>query len=214
MLQVVVVALFAALIGALLCFNGWRFVLVLLPVWAFFGGFWLSAEATRMVLGQGLIGTTTGWIFGLVVGLIVAVFAWLFFDVGIAIVAGLVGAWLANGLLRFFGLDGGWLATLIVFVAGASVAILAFARGWQRYVVMAATAVFGANGLLLSVLLLLGRVSPEGLSGAGNAIAPILRDSWFWALAWIAIAVAGLWSQVSSEGEFEFQKDDLVQSWG
>jgi hypothetical protein len=214
MLQAVILALFAALLGAILCFSGWRFFLVLLPVWAFFGGFWLTTEATRMVLGQGLIGTTTGWVFGLVLGAIFAVCAWLFFDIGIAVVAGLVGAWLAAGLMRVVGLDGGFLPFLIALIAGVCVAVLAFVRGWQRYVVIAATAIFGANALILAALLLLGRVAPDGVLGAGNAIAPVLRDSWFWGLAWLAVAVAGLWSQIANEREFEFFKEDLVQSWG
>ena len=41
MSQIMIAALLAALLGAAFCFEGYRLLLVMLPVWGFFAGFWL-----------------------------------------------------------------------------------------------------------------------------------------------------------------------------
>jgi len=57
------------LVGATFCFVGYRFFRILIAVWGFFAGFNLCAAAMTALFGQNFLGTTTGWILGLVVGL-------------------------------------------------------------------------------------------------------------------------------------------------
>src|SRR2546430_10483854 len=61
------------LVGATFCFVGYRFFRILIAVWGFFAGFNLCAAAMTALFGQNFLGTTTGWILGLVVGLVFAV---------------------------------------------------------------------------------------------------------------------------------------------
>jgi hypothetical protein len=76
------------------------------------------------------------------------------------------------------------------------------------------TAVAGANGLLLSVLLILGGVTLDELQTAGNAIKPVLQDSWFWALAWLIIAGLGVIWQIRTNRTFTFSKENYAEGWG
>ena len=52
MLGTLTLALFAVLLGLAFCFAGYRFFLVMLPIWGFFGGFWIGAYAISVLAGQ------------------------------------------------------------------------------------------------------------------------------------------------------------------
>jgi hypothetical protein len=69
MFATITLVLFALLLGAALCLAGYRFFLVMLPIWGFFGGFWIGAEATSLLLGGGFLATTTGLVVGLAAGI-------------------------------------------------------------------------------------------------------------------------------------------------
>ncbi|NIV36351.1 MAG: hypothetical protein GWN58_44985, partial [Anaerolineae bacterium] len=81
-------ALFAVLLGAAILLAGYRFFLVMLPIWGFFGGLWLGAYAVTLIFGTGFLATTTGLVVGFVVGIITAVLSYLFYMVGVLIIAG------------------------------------------------------------------------------------------------------------------------------
>ena len=70
MLATITLALFAVLLGVAFCFAGYRFFLVMLPIWGFFAGFWLGAQTTVLLFGDGFLATTTGWVVGFVAGII------------------------------------------------------------------------------------------------------------------------------------------------
>ena len=114
MLSILFVSLFALILGLAFCFAGYRVFLVMLPIWGFFAGFWLGAEATTLLFGVGLLATTTSWVIGFVVGLLGAVLSYLFFIIGVALVAGGFG-WALGGALMMSALGtlGEWLVRLI-----------------------------------------------------------------------------------------------------
>ncbi|MCB0039176.1 MAG: hypothetical protein KDE23_05810, partial [Caldilinea sp.] len=91
MVQMLFAALFALILGAAFCLWGYRIFLVLLPVWGFFAGFWLGAHSITLLLGEGFLATTTGWIVGFVVGILLALFSYLFYALAVAIIAGIAG---------------------------------------------------------------------------------------------------------------------------
>lgn len=66
---------------------------------------------------------------------------------------------------------------------------------FKRLLAMAVTAVYGASALILAALLLVGRVALNTLQSAGDTIQPVLQDSFFWLLLWLALAVAGYFIQ-------------------
>ena len=66
MFATITLALLAALLGAAFLLAGYRFFLVMLPIWGFFGGFWIGAYAISLILGGGFLATTTGLVVGFV----------------------------------------------------------------------------------------------------------------------------------------------------
>ncbi|MCP4421599.1 MAG: TMEM198/TM7SF3 family protein [Chloroflexi bacterium] len=214
MLTVLFVSLFAVLFGLAFCFAGYRVFLILLPIWGFFAGLWLGAEATTLIFGGGFLATTTGLAIGLVVGLIFAVLSYLFYIVGVALVAAGFGWALGAGFMVALGLSSGFLVTIVALVVAVIVAGLTLVFNLQKYVIIAITAIGGANAIVLSVLLLLGRVSLDSLKGAGNAIGPILQDSWFWLIAWLIVALAGIVVQIRANRDYTYADNQIPEDWG
>jgi len=92
--------------------------------------------------------------------------------------------------------------------------VLVLGLNLQKYVIIAITAIGGANAVVLSVLLVLGRVSLDGVLGAGSAIQPVLRDSWFWLLLWAVVAIAGIVVQIRANRSYQFSKQQYSEGWG
>lgn len=214
MFQVLFTALIALLMGTAFCLWGYRIFLVLLPVWGFFAGFWLGAHTVTLLLGDGFLTTTTGWIVGIAGGVLLALFSYLFYTLGVAIVAGVAGYAIGAGLLAAMGVTATWLLVGIGLLVALAIVVATFRFNLQKYVIIALTAIGGANTVLLGILLLLGRVSLAGLSGSGNAIQPVLADSWFWAIAWLAVAAGAIFFQVRSNSAHRWQRENSAQGWG
>jgi hypothetical protein len=210
---VILAAILALALGIAFCFLGIRTFLVFLPVWAFFAGFWLGARLTSFTLQQGFLDTYNGIFAGLIAGIIFAVIAYLKFPIGIALVSGAFAAAVANGILQALGFSTGVGIALAVMAVVVLVVWLLFRYEWDRVLVMAITALGGASLLLLAPMLLLGRVTMAQLQEAGSAIAPIIGDSWWWLLAWLALATAGLYVQWRTSHDFMFTTHDLVGGW-
>ncbi|MCB0069303.1 MAG: DUF4203 domain-containing protein [Caldilineaceae bacterium] len=214
MVQMLFAALFALILGAAFCLWGYRIFLVLLPVWGFFAGLWLGAHSITLLLGEGFLATTTGWIVGFVVGILLALFSYLFYALAVAIIAGIAGYALGTGLLSAIGITANWLLILVGLVVAVAIVFATFRYNWQKYVIIALTAIGGANAVILGVLLLFNRVGLSGVRGAGNAIQPVLADSWFWAIAWLVVAAGAIFYQVRSNSAYRWQKENYVEGWG
>jgi hypothetical protein len=214
MFTVIVAALFVAALGAALCFVGYRIFLVLLPIIGFFAGFWFGAEVVSIIFGTGFLATVTAWIVGFVAGLVVAVLSYLFYLLGVALVAAAIGAALGSGFMGAFGFDPGLLTAIVALAAAIVAAILTLVWNLQKYVIIALTAIGGANALLLSVLLLIGKVSLQSLRTAGTSIKPILQDSWFWLIVWLVVAIVGIVVQIRLNRDYTFTADRYIEGWG
>ena len=97
----------ALLFGALVAFGGYRLFLVLLPIWGFFAGFILGAQAVHFLLNVGLFATVTGWVVGFFVGLIFAVLSYLFYFVAVGIVSFSFGYGATVALFGWLGITNG-----------------------------------------------------------------------------------------------------------
>ena len=214
MLTVGTVVVLAFLLGLAFCLIGYRFFLVMLPIWGFFAGFWIGAMGASVVLGTGFLATATGWVIAIVLGLVLAVLSHLFYAVGVAIVAAGFGAMLGSGVMTAIGFAPGLLVTVVAIVSALIVAGLTFLFNLQRYVIIAITVIVGAQFLLVSVLLLFGFVSLQDLQAGGNVIKPIIEHSPWWLLVWLALAIAGFVFQVRTNRDYEFSRDDLLEDWG
>ncbi len=213
MLIILFASLFAVLLGLAFCFAGYRVFLILLPVWGFFAGLWLGAEATMLIFGGGFLATTTGLVAGFIVGLIFALLSYLFYIVGVALVAAGFGWALGAGFMAALGFGSDFLVAIVALVVAVVLAGLTFVFNLQKYVIIAITAIGGANAIMLSALLLLGRVSLDSLKGAGNAIGPILQDSWFWLIVWLVVAIAGIVVQIRANRGYTYSHDQIPQDW-
>src|SRR5512136_2012408 len=109
--------LIGILFGLVLCFAGYRFFLILLPIWGFFFGFAFGAQTIQALFNQGPFTTVTSWVVGFVVALVFAVLAYLFYIAAVAIIAGSLGYSVAVGLLMAIGLQMGFIVWLIGIVA-------------------------------------------------------------------------------------------------
>jgi hypothetical protein len=212
-MNTILVALFALVLGGFFLLWGYRIFLVMLPIWGFFAGFWLGAQTTSLLFGAGFLATTTGWVVGFVIGLIFALLSYFFYIFGVALIAAAIGGALVTGFLGLFGLESGLILLLAALAGAVVVAGVTIVYNIQKYVIIILTAVGGANALVLSVLLLFGRVSIDDLSAAGNAIRPVLQDSWFWAIVWIVLAVAGIIFQIRTNRTFIFEKEQHLEGW-
>lgn len=214
MAKELILGIFALCFGAFLCFWGYRLFLVMLPIWTFFGGFWLGAKGVTILLGEGFLATATGLTTGLILGIILAIFSWQFYDIGVALLGAIIGAWLgSNGMeaLGYGKTDG--FTILVAAIAAIALGILTYIRHWQQFLVMIVSAVAGANAIVAGFLLLGGRVSIEQLRNAGSSIRPTLGDSAIWLFIWLGLAIAGIVMQFRSYRRFTFFKEEFVKYW-
>lgn len=213
MLSVLFTALFAVVFGLAFCFFGYRVFLVLLPIWGFFGGFWLGAQMMALLFGTGFLVTITGWVAGFILGLIFAILSYLFYILGVALVAASFGAAIGAGFMGALGFEGGFFVIIVALLCGIFVAALTLGMNLQKYVIILITAFGGANAIILSALLILGRVSMGNIQSAGNAIRPVLDDSFFWLILWLILAGAGIVIQILTNRTYTFSKEQFHEGW-
>jgi hypothetical protein len=214
MLATITLALFAVLLGAAFLLAGYRFFLVMLPIWGFFGGLWLGAYTVALIFGTGFLATTTGLVVGVVVGIIGAVLSYLFYLVGVVIIAAALGGTLGSGIMGALGFDPG-LVTAIVAIVSALVAVaLTLLLNLQKYVIIVLTAIAGAALVVLSGMLVFGQVTVADLQAGGNLLQPIFQGSWFWGLVWLVLAVVGVVVQIRANRTYVFTKEMYVEGWG
>ena len=214
LLQQITAALFAIVAGAAFIFWGYRLFLVLLPIWGFFAGLWFGAQAMTLLFGSSFLATTTGLFFGLILGLILAVLSYLFYFIGVAIVSAIAGYALGTGLMTGLGLSSGFLSALVGLAVAVIVVVLVLRFNVQKYVIIILTAIGGANAIILGFLIAFNRVELGSLLSAGDAIRPVLQSSWFWAIAWAALALVGIVMQIRTNRTYEFDDTRYVETWG
>jgi len=194
----------ALLFAGLLIFGGYRFFLFLLPIWGFFTGFVIGAEAVQALFGVGLFATATSWVVGFVVALLFALAAYFFYAAAIAVAAGLLGYMLGVGIMDLLGLNGLSLITFLVAIALAVIAVVVtFRFNLQKYVIIAATAIGGA-GLAVGTMML-------GVYGVGlvqlaeHPVRLLWQTSPFMAIVFFILAIAGIVVQIQANRRFEVE---------
>ena len=117
------VAILAVVIGLAFAFGGWRFFLLLLPLWGFIVGFSLGTEAMRSLFGDGTFATLLSWIVGFVIAVVFAILSYLYYYAAIAILAGTVGYAIGASAWGIIGSEQGVIAFVIGLVVGVVFAI-------------------------------------------------------------------------------------------
>jgi len=214
MAKEIILAIFAVIFGGCLCFWGYRLFLVMLPIWSFFGGFWLGAKGVTLLFGEGFLASATGLTTGLILGIILAIFSWQFYDLGVAVLAAMIGAWLGSNTMEALGFGNDTLTILVALGCAIALGVLTYIQNWQQFLVMILSAIAGANAIVSGFLLLNGRVTIEGLRNAGSTIRPAFGDSAIWLVIWLGLAIAGIVVQFRSYRRFTFVKAEFIRYWG
>ena len=181
------------LFGAFVCFAGYRFFLFLLPIWGFFFGFGLGAQAVQALIGDAFFATVTSWAVGFVVALTFAVLSYIFYFIAVAIIAGSLGYGLVVAIMGAIGFPFGFITWSLALVVGIILAVVTLRFNLAKYVIIIATALGGA-ALAIGTLVL----GVDGVAMAQAATDPIrtmLQGHPFWWIIFLIMAVGGIFIQ-------------------
>jgi hypothetical protein len=210
----ILVGIILALVGLAVCFFGLRFWFILLPVFGAITGFVVGARLMQDLFGTGFLSTATSWIVGIIVGIAFALLSYFVWYAGAIILAGAVGASLFTGVLQAI-IHQPWGAVhFIVALIGAVVfAVGALMLNLPIYIVIVNSAIGGASLAIAGLLTILGTIKVVELAN-GATVAVIDGTtrglSWLWVLAWIVLAVAGIFYQLRSVDEIRLPEERWV----
>lgn len=181
------------LFGAFVCFSGYRFFLFLLPIWGFFFGFGVGAQAVQALIGDAFFATVTSWAVGFVVALTFAVLSYLFYFIAVAIIAGSLGYGLVVAIMGAIGFSFGFITWTLAVVVGVVLAVVTLRFNLQKYVIIIATALGGAA--LAIGTLVLGVDGVQLAQAATDPIRTLLQGHPFWIIIYLIMAVGGIFVQ-------------------
>jgi len=197
--------------GAVLAFGGYRFFLLLLPIWGFFFGFGLGAQSIQAIFGSGFLSDITSWIVGFVVALIFAVLSYLFYLFAVALIAGSLGYVLGIGLMMAIGFDMGFITWMVGIIASIALTIGVLVLNIQKWVIVIATGVLGAAVIVGTFLTMFGSLPPQVL--VANPVRFVLQTSPFWMIVFLVIAVLGVVVQYQTSRSLEIDSyNRMVES--
>ena len=186
------------LFGTFMTFLGYRFFLVLLPLWGFFFGLFLGAQSVQVLFGDAFLATITSWVVGFIVGGCFALLSFAFYMLAVAIIAGSLGYVLAVELLTWIGLDFGLLVWLIGLVVAVLAAFVTIRFNLQKWVVILATAVLGTATIFGTILAMF---NPAAML-LRNPVRVLLDTSPFLLILFICIAAFGVVVQAGTTKAF------------
>jgi len=208
-LEGIVIGGLGVVLGAAFCFAGFRFFMLLLPIWGLFVGFMAGAGATSVLLGEGFLASVTGIAVGVVVGIVFALLSWFYWWGAVLVVAGSLGYIVTHWLLVVIGFNPeGWLAVLISIAAGVAVAIVAFLANAPKYVAILLTAFAGAGWLAAGIALFVGVINPDDLPN--GALVAVFTEGWLWIVIWAVAGAAGVVAQLQMTARME---QDLLATY-
>src|SRR4051794_20713433 len=190
-LEGIVLGLVAIAVGAAFTFWGFRFFLLLLPVWGFLFGFLVGADVVTYLFGQGFLSTATSWIAGFVVGLIFAALAYLYYWFAVVWIGATAGYALGTGVMTWLTPNAGVLIFVVGLVVAAAVATAFIVLGLPKYLAIALTAFGGAFAAMAGLALLLGRVPVTEIHN--GTVGLYVKDSlsWLWVGAAVLLGLVG-----------------------
>lgn len=192
--QTILVSLIAILLGLALTLGGYRFFIILLPIWAFFAGFSATATAITGFWGTGFLTTVASWVVGILVGLLFAVLAYLFYYAAIIILGGMVGYQLGVGFMTWIGFKLGFVTILVALALAIIFAFGAWYLKIPKLLIIVLTSLAGAAALLAGVFLAFGTIPLADLQW--GAVGAVVRQSWWWTLVYLVLAAIGVVTQL------------------
>lgn len=200
-LELLCAGLIAMLFGLALTFWGYRFFLVLLPIWGFFFGLWLGAQTIQALFGSGAFSTVTSWVVGFITGAVFAVLSYLFYIVAVAIIAGSLGYFATIGVLLALGMNMNFLVWLIGIVVAIALAAVVLIFNIQKWVIMIGTALLGAGVIFGGIYVMFNPYTKL----MENPIRAVLSYSPFLMICAIVTAVVGVVVQYRQNKNFTLE---------
>lgn len=200
-LEALVVAALLLIIGTAFCFGGYKWFMILLPLWAFLVGSIIGIAAVSGVYGQSILSLFVIVVAGLITGLSLAVLAYMFFNLAIILLGASLGYTLGSGLACYMGFKLGFILVMAGIIVAATVGFLAFRLNLPKYIIIALTALTGSEILLSGALLLVGFISLKDLEL--GLLGSILSYSTVWSIIWLVLAMVGAAVQLHREKLYE-----------
>lgn len=196
----VLVAVVIGLIGLLFLLAGYRFFLLLLPLWGFVAGFWAGATAMSALFGDGFLVTALSWFAAIIVGLFCAALAYLFYWAAVIIFSLSIGASIGSGIMAAWGVDSRLLIfSMSLFWALALVALV-LVINLPKLLIVCVSAFAGATALIAAVLLLFDQIQRSDLEH--GATMEIIGQSYVWPVVWLILTMVGVMVQTYNTMHF------------
>ena len=188
-LQILLFAILAILIGLGLVFLGYAAFRILFPIWGFFVGLWFGADLIVSLTGGGFLATSLGLILGVIFGLILAGLAYYLYAFAVVLFGATVGYALGAGIMLALGFSGGFMSFLVGLIFAIAFAAAIVSLKFPKVFLMVLTAFAGASALIAGVLALFGQIPPSRLGLA--FVDAYIGNSIFWMIIWLVIGFFG-----------------------
>jgi hypothetical protein len=185
--------LIVVLVGLAMVLNGYRWFLILLPIFGFFFGFTIGAQAMTALFGTAFLATVTSWVVGFIVAVVFAVLSYFFYFIGVALFIGSFGYALGYAFMGLFNANLTILTFLVALALGVVFALGAFFLNIQKYLIIIATSFVGAGAVILGILAAFGM--PPSVLGV-NALKVVLGDSVWWVIVFLGLGILGTVLQI------------------
>jgi hypothetical protein len=192
----IIVGLLAVAAGLMFCFRGYLLMRIVIPVWGFFVGFALGGAIISAITDRAFLGTVLGWIIGVVIGLVFAFIAYTYYAVAVVLTMGTVGYLLGSTLMVALDIRWNWLVISVGVVVGFVLALGAVLIDLPTVVLTVVTALSGATAAIGGVMLIVNRLDLADLGD--DAVTSQIDASWGWWLAYLVLALAGVFAQVQA----------------
>jgi len=190
-----IAAILAVVIGLAFCFGGWRFFLLLLPLWGLLVGFNVGTDVTTALFGDGTFATLTSWLVGGVLAVIFALFSYLYYYAAIALLGGAVGYAIGTAAWGLIGNETGFIALVIGLALGAVFVVGILALNVPKMLVIVLTGLGGAAVVLAGWFILTGQMPTNSIHW--TTVGKLIKDSWIALIAWGVLAAVGIIAQVT-----------------
>lgn len=194
--------LIALIIGVAVTFNGYRWFLILLPIFGFVFGFGLGVQTLQALFGQAMFATVASWVVGLIVGVVFAVLSYFIYLFGVAIYAGAVGYGLALVVMQAIGFNLSFITWLIGIVAAVALAFVVLKFNVQKYVIIIGTSIIGAGTIIASVIYAFSPNKELIVQFTQLAVRAAISTSFWWWITFILLVGAGIYTQIVTTRTF------------
>lgn len=192
----IVVGLLAIAAGLMFCFRGYLLMRIVIPIWGFFVGFALGGAIVSAITDRAFLGTVLGWIIGVVIGVVFAFIAYTYYAVAIVLTMGTVGYLLGSTLMVALDVRWNWLVIAVGVAVALVLALGAIMIDLPTVVLTVVTALSGATAVIGGAMLVVNRLDLADLGD--DRVTTEIDASWGWWLAYLLVAVAGVFAQVQA----------------